>query len=237
MTIRYSLAALLILLFALPTVQAQQTFAVTVIGSTGDNPRPDPWPVVYAIDGVESDALTLVRGETYTFEIGAGANSHPFYISTSEVGGGAGVWTEGVTGNFATTGQTLTFTVPMTAPDLLYYECSNHPRMGWELNIINAVSNEDEAQPVALSLGAAYPNPFDARTRLDLTLDRAQEVTVVVFDVAGRRVATLHEGMLAGGQVHTFAFDATELDLADGTYLVRATAGDTVVERRITLVR
>lgn len=237
MTIRYSLLALLVLLFALPSAQAQTNFAVTVISSTNNNPRPDPWPVVYAIDGVESAALTLVRGETYVFNIGSGANSHPFYISTSDVGGGAGEWTDGVTGNFATTGESVTFTVPMSAPDLLYYECASHPRMGWELNIVNPVSNEDEAQPVALSLSAAYPNPFAARTRVDLTLDRAQDVTLAVFDVAGRRVTTLHAGTLPGGQTHTFAFDATDLNLADGTYLVRATAGSTVVERRITLVR
>ncbi len=224
------------LLLALPTAQAQTTYAVTVISSTAENPRPDPWPVVYAIDGVESQALTLVRGETYVFEVGSGAASHPFYISTSELGGGAGVWNDGVTGNFSTTGNTLTFEVPLTAPDLLYYECGAHPRMGWQLNVVdNTTGTEDKAQPLALQLDAAYPNPFSAQTTLTLELDVPQLVNVAVFDVAGRRVATLHDGMLSSGRAHPFTLSAA--DLADGTYVVRAAAGNTVVERRVTLVR
>ncbi len=231
----YVVLSVLALLLAVQTVHAQTTFAVTVIASTGANPRPDPWPVVYAIDGAESPELTLVRGQTYTFEVGSGANSHPFYISTSEVGGGAGVWTEGVTGNFSTTGGTLTFIVPMSAPDLLYYECGNHPRMGWRINVTNATSTEEEAQPAALTLDAAFPNPFAEQTTLMLTLSTPQEVTVEAFSTNGRRVATLHSGMLSSGRAHPFTLDG--VGLADGTYIVRATAGEKVVERRVTLVR
>lgn len=232
---RYAIFPVLFTLLLLPAVHAQTTFAVTVISNTADNPRPNPWPVVYAIDGAESAALTLTRGQTYVFEIGAGANSHPFYISTSDVGGGAGVWSEGVTGNFATTGGTVTFTVPASAPDLLYYECGNHPRMGWQLNIVNATSSEEEAQPSALTLDAAFPNPFAEATTLTLTLASPQLVTVDVFSTTGQRVATLHDGILSSGRAHPFTLDAA--GLADGTYIVRATAGETTVERRVTLVR
>jgi hypothetical protein len=234
MTHRFSLS--LILLFLVPAVtHAQTTLAVTVAASTGDNPRSDPWPVVYYVDGEESAELTLVRGETYVFEVGSGAEVHPLYISTSDVGGGEGVWSEGVEGNFATTGNALTFTVPMSAPDLLYYECGAHPRMGWRLNITNPVSNEEDAQPLALELGAAFPNPFAERTTLTLSLEEPQEVTAEVFDVAGRRVATLHEGLLSGGRSHTLTLEAA--GLAGGTYVVRVRAGEHTAERRVTLVR
>lgn len=232
---RYFFFPILFALLLLPAAHAQTTFAVTVASNTADNPRSNPWPVVYFIDGQESPELTLTRGQTYVFEIGAGANSHPFYISTSETGGGAGVWSEGVTGNFATTGGTVTFTVPMTAPDLLYYECGNHPRMGWQLNIVNATSNEEGSQPSALTLDAAFPNPFADATTLTLTLASPQDVAVEVFSTSGRRVATLHNGMLSSGRAHPFTLDAT--GLADGTYVVRATAGERTVERRVTLVR
>lgn len=226
---------LVVVLLALPTAQAQDnTFAVTVIASTANNPRPDPWPVVYAIDGVESPELTLVRGETYAFEIGAGAEIHPFYISTSDVGGGAGVWSDGVTGNFSTTGSTLTFAVPVNAPDLLYYECGAHVRMGWRLNITNPVSTEEPAQPLALALDAAYPNPFAEATRLNVTLPEGRGVSVVVYDEAGRRVRVLHDGPLPAG---TTPLDFRAADLANGVYTVRATAGETVREQRVVLVR
>jgi hypothetical protein len=235
MTHRFSLALLLALFLAPAVGWAQTTYVVTVAASTDGNPRSDPWSVVYYIGGEESAELTLMRGETYVFEIGDGATTHPFYISTSDVGGGAGVWNEGVEGNFATTGNTLTFTVPASAPDLLSYECGAHPRMGWQLNIVNPVANEDEAQPLALDLGAAFPNPFAERATLTLSLTEPQEATVEVFDLAGRRVAVLHDGLLAGGEEHAFTLGAA--GLADGTYVVRVRAGEHTAERRVTLVR
>ncbi len=238
MTVRYALLVLALVLCAVPAVQAQETFTVTVQTKTASHPYSGMGhPAGYVIDGVEASELTLVRGLTYVFQMDGVESFHPFYLSTSDAGGGAGVFSEGVTGNGVSGDGTLTFAVPMTAPDLLWYQCQNHQFMGWRLSITNGVSNEDEAQPIALSLGAAYPNPFAGRTRLGLDLDRAQDVVVAVFDVAGRRVATLHEGTLPGGQTHTFTFDARALDLADGAYVVRATAGAAVAERRVTLVR
>ncbi|MDX1529966.1 MAG: T9SS type A sorting domain-containing protein [Rhodothermales bacterium] len=234
MRTRFPLLALLALLLALP-VQAQTTFDVTVIPSTDDNPRPDPWSVVYAMDGVESAELTLVRGETYVFQMNDVPSVHPFYISTSEVGAGAGVWNEGVTGNFATGSATLTFTVPETAPDLLYYECANHPRMGWRLNITDATDAEASAPAPTFALSTAYPNPVRDRTTLFLSLAEAQDVTVEAFDLSGRRVAVLYEGASAAGARQPVVFETEGLPA--GTYFVRATVGEASVERRVTVVR
>jgi hypothetical protein len=47
-----------------------------------------------------------------------------------------------------------------------------------------------------------YPNPFNPSTRIDFTLESAGPVEIAVFDVAGRRVATLHEGTLDAGDHH-----------------------------------
>lgn len=234
---RYPIA-LLALLLALPTVQAQDnTFTVTVATKTDDHPyNGQGWPEGYVIDGDQGAELTLVRGETYTFQMSNVAAIHPFFISTSDAGGdgGASAYNDGVTGNFATGNATLTFEVPMDAPDLLWYQCSNHGQMGWRLNITNATSTEDEAQPLELRLDAAYPNPFVETTRLSVTLPEGRAVTVAVYDEAGRRVRVLHDGPLAAG---TTPFDFRAGDLASGVYIVRATAGETVREQRVVLVR
>ena len=222
------------LLLALPS-QAQTTFTVNVVPNTS-HPDPNARFEVYELDGVQGLELELVRGGTYVFQMDGTPTNHPFYISTSEVGAGAEVYENGVTGNFATGNEALTFTVPEDAPDLLYYQCQFHQRMGWQINIVdNTTATEDEAQPLALRLDAAYPNPFRAETSVRLALDAPRVVAVEAFDAAGRHVATLHAGMLAAGQPHTFTFDAA--GLADGLYVIRATAGATVVERRVALVR
>jgi len=181
--------------------------------------------------------LTLVRGETYIFQMNNTPSFHPFYISTDDTGGGggAGEWTDGVTGNFATGNDVVTFVVPVIAPDLLYYQCSNHFRMGWKLNIIGPVSVQDETPGAGFELSIAYPNPSNDLVTVGLSLEQARNVSVEVFDVTGRRVAVLHEGTLAAGADHRFVFGGG--DLPGGVYLIRATAGEASVERRVTLVR
>ena len=68
-------------------------------------------PDAFVIDGIEANELTLIRGETYIFEMDNTPNMHPFYISTDDAGGGAGEWTDGVTGSRATGNDALTFVV------------------------------------------------------------------------------------------------------------------------------
>jgi hypothetical protein len=88
--------------------------------------------------------------------------------------------------------------------------------------------------PMANALGAAYPNPFRDRTSLALDVADAQGVTVEVFDVLGRRVATVHDGPLVVGQ-HRVVIDAGGLPA--GVYVVRAEGEAFQLAQRITLVR
>lgn len=236
MTHRFSFSLVLLLVLAPAAAHAQTPFTVTVEAKSADHPyngmgHPDG----FVIDGEEANELTLVRGEMYTFQMDGVPAFHPFYLSTSEAGAGAEPYTDGVTGTGATGSDVLTFVVPMDAPDLLWYQCQNHQFMGWRITITNPVGNEDDAQPLALELGAAFPNPFAERTKFTLRLAEPQDVAVGVFDVAGRRVATLHDGLLSSGREHVFTFDAN--GLADGTYVVRVRAGERTAERRVTLVR
>ena len=236
MTIRFCLIALLTLLLMPESIQAQTTFTVTVETKTSDHPYNGMGhPAGYVIDGEEASELTLVRGETYTFQMDGVPSVHPFYLSTSDAGGGAASYDSGVTGNGATGDGVLTFVVPMDAPDLLWYQCQIHQFMGWRLNIVNPTSTEEGTQPEALTLGAPYPNPFADRAAFTVRIGTPQSVSVEVFGVDGRRVAVLHDGMLSSGREHPFALGAA--GLADGVYLVRVQTAQRVVERRVTLAR
>ena len=218
------------------TLMAQTTFQVFVVANT-DHPDPGAHFEVFEVDGVQGAELTLERGKTYIFQMNNTPALHPFFISTSDVGGdlGASEWTDGVTGNFATGNDVVTFVVPVIAPDLLYYQCSNHLIMGWKLNIINQVSVDDETPGAGFDLSVAYPNPSNNAVTIGLTLEQARDVSIEVFDVTGRRVAVLYEGTLAAGADHRFVFGGG--DLPGGIYLIRATAGEASIERRVTLIR
>ncbi len=98
----------------------------------------------------------------------------------------------------------------------------------------NPVATEVGTAPAGFRLVQNAPNPFRSRTTLSFELDRPGEVRLEVFDVAGRRVATLAEGRHEAG-THTATWDA--YGLASGVYVARLTAAGAVETRRMTLVR
>jgi hypothetical protein len=89
----------------------------------------------YVIDGVSDPDLVLVRGKTYVFQLST--PGHPFCIKTAPTRGDVSDrFDSGVTNNCIATG-TLTFVVPLNAPDLLYYICSLHISMTGQIQIID----------------------------------------------------------------------------------------------------
>ncbi len=69
----------------------------------------------------------------------------------------------------------------------------------------------DSAAALGAALGQNYPNPFNPRTRIDFSLEQPTNVTIAVFDVVGRRVATLHQGALAEGDHHVIWNGQTDM--------------------------
>jgi glucose/arabinose dehydrogenase len=154
-------AALVALVFAftVPRALAQDEFRVWVEAKNQEHPFfQQGEPHGYVLDGVGSSTgiqgrdLVLERGVTYTFQMEDVPADHPFYISTSQTGAGAGVFTDGVTGNFATGNQVLTFTPDENTPNLLFYQCQLHAFMGGRIHVIGEV--RVDLEPVASGLAA-----------------------------------------------------------------------------------
>jgi hypothetical protein len=91
-------------------------------------------PSSYNLNGTENPSITLQRGQTYTFNINV--PGHPFYIMSVQGTNTANAFTNGVTGNGTQVG-TLTFVVPSSAPNTLFYDCSIHPGMTGTITITN----------------------------------------------------------------------------------------------------
>jgi hypothetical protein len=95
--------------------------------------------VAYVIEQQQNPTLTLVRGNTYVFTMDC-VGLFPFYIKTSYTLGTADQFNDGVLNNGSAT-ATVTFTVPATAPDVLYYQAGNEYTMRGQLNIIDPTTN------------------------------------------------------------------------------------------------
>lgn len=82
----------------------------------------------------------------------------------------------------------------------------------------------------SFSLEQNFPNPFNPATKINYTVARRDRVTIKVFDVIGREVATLLNEDLSPGS-YQVAFDATRL--SSGVYYYRMTAGNFVETRKM----
>jgi endo-1,4-beta-xylanase len=86
----------------------------------------------------------------------------------------------------------------------------------------------------SFSLGQNYPNPFNPTTRIDYSIPRYGYVTLKVYNLLGDEVATLFDGVQQAGNF-TIPFDAT--GLASGVYFYRLNAGNSMVTKRLILLR
>jgi len=95
---------------------------------------------------------------------------------------------------------------------------------GFEGNCDDCGDNEDEDSSVRL-LGN-NPNPFatTGSTIISFSLQNPSQVNLVVYDISGRKVATLVDGTLPAG-VQTARFDAAGYPgLPSGIYMYRLNA-------------
>ena len=106
-------------------------------------------------------------------------------------------------------------------------------------------SKKSGAVPVnGFSLDQNYPNPFNPSTTIRFTVGKSAKVSVVLFDMSGREVATLINDVKGSGNYKVRWNGRTNdgATAASGTYLYRMLAsfddGTTSVEtRKLTLLK
>lgn len=87
----------------------------------------------------------------------------------------------------------------------------------WDVSITVTDEVSVTARPRELRLGQNWPNPFNPATRIPFELRSAGAVSLEVFDISGRRVASPLEQVFYPAGSHSLLFDAGEL--ASGVYL------------------
>lgn len=143
-------------------------------------------------------------------------------------------------------GEQEFFTVEGLLPHTLYYfaiktvdEAGNWSAMS---NVVQefshaTVSTDPEILPLDLSI--PYPNPARSTTRLELSLPQDTHVRVDVYDVSGRRIRTLADGLLGLGR-RTLEWDLAASDggrVRPGVYMIIGQLGGERFKRRIVVTR
>jgi hypothetical protein len=77
-----------------------------------------------------------------------------------------------------------------------------------------------------------YPNPVNQNMNVAVTMANSENVTVEMFDMTGKLISSENEGQLSLGE-HIISIDGSSL--ANGMYLVKVTAGTSVVTQKISV--
>ena len=88
--------------------------------------------------------------------------------------------------------------------------------------------------PAQSRLEQNYPNPFNPVTTIRYVLPSRAQVTLVVYNILGQRVAELVNGVVDAGP-HEMQFDAG--GLSSGVYLYRLQAGSLVQSRKLVVLK
>jgi hypothetical protein len=105
---------------------------------------------------------------------------------------------------------------------------------GVQYGIIYDVENSKNTLPDKFQLSQNYPNPFNPSTTFSFNLPARSFVSLKVFDVIGREVATIaNEELQAGNHIHQW--DAS--GLRAGAYFYRLQAGTFVETKKLLLLR
>ncbi len=92
----------------------------------------------------------------------------------------------------------------------------------------------ENTTPTAITLSQNSPNPFNPVTSIAFTLPKDSHVSLVVYDIGGRKIATLMDGNCSAGK-HSVDWNASEF--ASGIYFCRMEAGGVSETRKMTLLK
>jgi hypothetical protein len=122
-------------------------------------------------------------------------------------------------------------TSPLTPAYPLHADSTGFP--GWPPP--DAAGDLPRALPQQFTLYQNYPNPFNPSTNIQFDLAVAGNVSLKVFDITGREVATLldNRSMNAGAQV--VSLDAS--NLASGVYVYRMDVGGMTASKKMVLMK
>ena len=101
---------------------------------------------------------------------------------------------------------------------------------------------EPEVLPVKFALSQNYPNPFNMQTTIELAIpyfaDKHQ-AKLIVYDILGRQVKTLHSGPIASGRIriHWDGKNDAGVVLASGLYIFRLTSDDFSASKKMILIK
>lgn len=121
-------------------------------------------------------------------------------------------------------------------PQVLKRKSTESGRFVMIISSGQAVSNERLSDiPKEIELQQNYPNPFNPTTTIEYGVPEQSVVSLEVFNMLGKKVATLINRETKSAGSYSVQFDASQL--ASGLYLYRLKVGDAIITKKLTLIK
>ena len=79
-----------------------------------------------------------------------------------------------------------------------------------EVMVANSTGEVSVSIPSSIEIAEVYPNPFNPSTNLNINIDKATNATIMAYDITGRSVDIVFEGLLDAGMT-SVAWEASKL--------------------------
>ena len=140
-----------------------------------------------------------------------------------------------------------------TPPALCYVDtvssyASNEIAINWNAPLVfvagylNGKGNLTEVEedlgavPTDIKLYQNYPNPFNPDTNINFSINHITDVNLSVFDVLGRKIATLVNKRLGKGK-YSYRVNSSSLNLSSGIYFYQLNAGQHSFTKKMVVIK
>ncbi len=180
-------------------------------------------------------SLEIIQGDQVRWTRTAGTHT----TTSGNSPNANGLWN--ATLNSSTPNFTRTFNSVGSFP----YFCSFHdPSMAGSITVEAAsgiLDDPDEGAgvPSVFALRQNSPNPFNAATQIEYSIERDGQVELAVFNILGQHVATLFGGFQTAG-TYTVIWDGRDSrghEAPSGIYFARMLTPDVMMTRKMVLLR
>jgi hypothetical protein len=110
----------------------------------------------------------------------------------------------------------------------------NSYRYTYSYNLVTTGIAGNKNTPTKFELSQNYPNPFNPTTTINFSVPASSFVTIKVYDILGREIASLVNEQKAAGS-YDVQFNGN--NLSSGVYLYRMQAGSFVQTRKLMLMK
>ena len=229
---------------------ANQYGATPVVSGTGtgslDNIHHGDWALYAGVEFGQADYLKSADSLVITASCASAGGVVEVWLDSIDAGEKLAECTISSTGSlstFATFGTKLPWSVTGsydvylkfrgTGTDKLFilqslvFKDNSHPE--------TSVGETRNGQPPdRFGLGQNYPNPFNPTTRIKYSVPQKGYVSLKVYDLLGREVTTLFDGIQSSGE-HVATFEGG--NHASGVYLYRLSEGTTEATKKFVLIK